>query len=152
MELFLVSLLNGLVHGMLLFILASGLTLIFSIMGVLNFAHASLYMLGAYFAYEISRRLGFWVALAAAPLLCGLLGALIEGRLVKAEGVQSVAELPTLDALRAQIVGLLSAPAAQLSMVLSEASGGKLKRTLEGFKKSLEEPEGQAQDGQAPPS
>ena len=81
-----------------------------------------------------------------------LLGALIEGRLVKAEGVQSVAELPTLDALRAQIVGLLSAPAAQLSMVLSEASGGKLKRTLEGFKKSLEEPEGQVQDGQVPPS
>ena len=78
MELFLVSLLNGLVHGMLLFMLASGLTLIFSIMGVLNFAHASLYMLGAYFAYEISRRLGFWAALAAAPLLCGLLGALIE--------------------------------------------------------------------------
>ncbi|EJF67317.1 hypothetical protein BD309DRAFT_954682 [Dichomitus squalens] len=80
-----------------------------------------------------------------------LLGALIEGRLFKAEGVRSVAELPTLDALRAQIVGLLSAPAAQLSMVLSEASGGKLKRTLEGFKKSLEEPEGQAQDGQTPP-
>ena len=82
-----------------------------------------------------------------------LLGALVEGRLFKAESVQSVADLPTLDALRAQIVGLLSAPAAQLSMVLSEAGGGKLKRTLEGFKKSLEEPEGQgqAQDGQAPP-
>ncbi|KAI1793051.1 hypothetical protein LXA43DRAFT_277627 [Ganoderma leucocontextum] len=79
-----------------------------------------------------------------------LLGALIEGRLFKAESVQSVADLPTLDTLRAQIVGLLSAPAAQLSMVLSEASGGKLKRTLEGFKKSLEEPEVQAQDGQAP--
>lgn len=78
-----------------------------------------------------------------------LLGALIEGRLYKTEGVQSVAELPTLDGLRAQIVGLLSAPAAQLSMVLGEASGGKLARTLEGFKKSLE-PE--AQEGEAPPS
>ena len=78
-----------------------------------------------------------------------LLGALIEGRLFQAEGVQSVAELPSLDALRAQIVGLLSAPSAQLAMVLSEASGGKLARTLEGFKKSLE-PE--TAEGQAPPS
>src|SRR5438445_131018 len=63
MELFLISLLNGLVHGMLLFMLASGLTLIFSMMGVLNFAHASLYMLGAYLAYEVSRHVGFWAAL-----------------------------------------------------------------------------------------
>ncbi|KAH9854275.1 hypothetical protein C2E23DRAFT_817967 [Lenzites betulinus] len=78
-----------------------------------------------------------------------LLGALIEGRLFKTEGVQSVAELPTLDGLRAQIVGLLSAPASQLAMVLGEASGGKLARTLEGFKKSLE-PE--SQEGEAPPS
>ncbi|CDO73407.1 hypothetical protein BN946_scf185013.g41 [Trametes cinnabarina] len=77
-----------------------------------------------------------------------LLGALIEGRLFKAEGVQSVAELPTLDGLRAQIVGLLSAPAMQLSMVLNEASGAKLARTLEGFKKSLEP---QEQEGEAPP-
>jgi branched-chain amino acid transport system permease protein len=78
MELVLVSLLNGLVYGMLLFMLASGLTLIFSMMGVLNFAHASVYMLGAYFAYEVSRIVGFWPALVIAPLLCGLLGALIE--------------------------------------------------------------------------
>jgi branched-chain amino acid transport system permease protein len=77
-EVLLVSLLNGLVYGMLLFMLASGLTLIFSMMGVLNFAHASMYMLGAYFAYEVSRGIGFWPALVVAPLLCGLLGALIE--------------------------------------------------------------------------
>ena len=68
-----------------------------------------------------------------------------------AEGVQSVAELPTLDALRAQIVGLLSAPAAQLSMVLNEAGGAKLARTLEGFKKSLE-PESEDSQAEAPPS
>ena len=55
MEIVLVSLLNGLVYGMLLFMLASGLTLIFSMMGVLNFAHASIYMLGAYLAYQISQ-------------------------------------------------------------------------------------------------
>ena len=63
----LISLLNGLVYGMLLFMLASGLTLIFSMMGVLNFAHASIYMLGAYFAYEISRYVDFWAALILAP-------------------------------------------------------------------------------------
>jgi branched-chain amino acid transport system permease protein len=78
MEIFVVSLLNGLVYGMLLFMLASGLTLIFSMMGVLNFAHASIYMLGAYFAYETTRWLGFWPALIVAPVLCGLLGAAIE--------------------------------------------------------------------------
>jgi branched-chain amino acid transport system permease protein len=78
MELFLVSLLNGLVYGMLLFMLASGLTLIFSMMGVLNFAHASIYMVGAYLAYQISVTIGFWPALVLSPLLCGLLGAGIE--------------------------------------------------------------------------
>ena len=78
MEVFVVSLLNGLVYGMLLFMLASGLTLILSMMGVLNFAHASAYMLGAYFAYTISLYVGFWPALVIAPLLCGLIGAAIE--------------------------------------------------------------------------
>jgi len=78
MEVFVVSLLNGLVYGMLLFMLASGLTLILSMMGVLNFAHASAYMLGAYFAYTISLYIGFWPALVIAPLLCGLIGAAIE--------------------------------------------------------------------------
>ena len=78
MEVFVVSLLNGLVYGMLLFMLASGLTLILSMMGVLNFAHASAYMLGAYFAYTISLYAGFWPALLIAPILCGLLGAAIE--------------------------------------------------------------------------
>jgi branched-chain amino acid transport system permease protein len=49
LELTAVSLLNGVVYGLLLFMLTSGLTLIFSMMGVLNFAHASVFMLGAYF-------------------------------------------------------------------------------------------------------
>jgi branched-chain amino acid transport system permease protein len=72
------SLLNGLVFGMLLFMLSSGLTLIFGMMGVLNFAHASFYMLGAYVAYTVARHVGFWPALLVAPLLVGLLGALVE--------------------------------------------------------------------------
>ena len=54
LELVIFSTLNGLLYGMLLFLLASGLTLIFSMMGVLNFAHASFYMLGAYFGFQIS--------------------------------------------------------------------------------------------------
>ncbi|MDT8429283.1 MAG: branched-chain amino acid ABC transporter permease [Pseudomonadales bacterium] len=77
-EVLIFATLNGLVTGLLLFMLASGLTLIFSMMGVLNFAHASFYMLGAYFAYSISLYLGFWPALILAPLLVGVLGALIE--------------------------------------------------------------------------
>ena len=78
MEFFLVSLLNGVSYGLLLFMLSSGLTLIFSMMGVLNFAHASFYMLGAYFAYQISSAVGFWPALILAPLLVGVVGAAIE--------------------------------------------------------------------------
>jgi branched-chain amino acid transport system permease protein len=77
-EFFAISLLNGLSYGLLLFMLSSGLTLIFSMMGVLNFAHTSFYMLGAYFAYTISGVLGFWPALIVAPLLVGALGALFE--------------------------------------------------------------------------
>ncbi len=78
MEFFVVSLLNSLVIGMLLFMLSSGLTLIFGMMGVLNFAHASFYMLGAYFAYQISTCIGFWPALVVAPLIVGVLGAAVE--------------------------------------------------------------------------
>jgi branched-chain amino acid transport system permease protein len=78
MEFFLVQLLNSLSYGLLLFMLSSGLTLIFSMMGVLNFAHASFYMLGAYFAYQLSRYFGFWPALVIAPLAVGALGALTE--------------------------------------------------------------------------
>ena len=78
LELVSFSLLNGLVYGMLLFMLASGLTLIFGMMGVLNFAHAAFYMLGAYFAYTISLYTGFWPGLVVAPLAVGLLGAVAE--------------------------------------------------------------------------
>jgi len=77
-SLFIVNILDGLVTGLLLFMLCSGLTLIFSMMGVLNFAHASFYMLGAYFAYQISQYTGFWVGLIVAPIIVGLLGAAIE--------------------------------------------------------------------------
>jgi branched-chain amino acid transport system permease protein len=77
-ELVVISTLNGLLFGLLLFLMASGLTLIFSMMGVLNFAHASFYMLGAFLGYQISQWAGFWPALILAPLLVGLIGAIVE--------------------------------------------------------------------------
>src|SRR5213079_3014815 len=78
LEIATISLLNGIVYGLLLFMLTSGLTLIFSMMGVLNFAHASVFMVGAYLSYQLGRWVGFWSALVLAPLLCGLIGAAIE--------------------------------------------------------------------------
>jgi len=78
MEFYVISLLNGLSYGLLLFMLSSGLTLIFSMMGVLNFAHASFYMLGAYFAFTTTQLIGYWPALLLAPLLVGVVGAYFE--------------------------------------------------------------------------
>lgn len=78
MEFFTISMLNGLSYGLLLFMLSSGLTLIFSMMGVLNFAHASFYMVGAYVAYTVARIVGFWPGLILAPLVVAVLGALFE--------------------------------------------------------------------------
>jgi branched-chain amino acid transport system permease protein len=78
LEFFTISLLNGISYGLLLFMLSSGLTLIFSMMGVLNFAHASFYMLGAYVAFTVAQLAGYWPALVLAPLVVGALGALFE--------------------------------------------------------------------------
>ena len=69
MEFLIVSVLNGVVHGLLLFMVSAGLTLIFGMMGVLNFAHAWFYMLGAYVGFTLTRTVGFWAGLIAAPLI-----------------------------------------------------------------------------------
>src|SRR5438046_9464030 len=69
LELIVISTLNGVLFGMLLFLMASGLTVIFSMLGVLNFAHASFYMLGAFFCFPISRWFGVCPALLIALLL-----------------------------------------------------------------------------------
>ena len=74
----LVSVMNGVVYGLLLFMVSAGLTLIFGMMGVLNFAHASFYMLGAYFAYALQGVLGFWGAIVVSPLLVGAVGMVAE--------------------------------------------------------------------------
>lgn len=94
MEFFLISMLNGLSYGLLLFMLSSGLTLIFSMMGVLNFAHASFYMLGAYFGYTLSGVFGFWPALVLAPLLTGAACAFFESRVLRK--VHSMGHVPEL--------------------------------------------------------
>jgi len=69
----------GLSIAMLLFLLSAGLTLIFGMLGIINFAHGALYTLGAYLAYQLAASSGnFWVALFVAPLLLAVVGALIE--------------------------------------------------------------------------
>ena len=78
MESLVFSLLNGLIYGLLLFMVSAGLTLIFGMMGVLNFAHASFYMLGAYFAYTLQGVVGFAAAVVLATLLAGAVGAAVE--------------------------------------------------------------------------
>jgi branched-chain amino acid transport system permease protein len=62
---------------------SAGLTLIFGMMGVLNFAHAWFYMLGAYVGYTVSRSIGFWPGLVAAPLFVGGCGVLVERFLLR---------------------------------------------------------------------
>ena len=69
---------NGLLYGMFLFMLSSGLTLIFGMMGILNFAHASFFMIGAYLGFQISYHSNFWVALILAPVIVGIIGGIIE--------------------------------------------------------------------------
>ncbi|MEB3100163.1 branched-chain amino acid ABC transporter permease [Ferviditalea candida] len=75
-----IQLVNGLSYGLLLFMITSGLSLIFGIMGVLNLAHASLYMVGAYLALAITHYTiqNFLLALIVAPLLVGLISVLLE--------------------------------------------------------------------------
>jgi branched-chain amino acid transport system permease protein len=81
---FLIQLLNGVQYGLLLFLVASGLTLVFGIMGVINLAHGSFYMVGAYLAWSLSERFGnLWAAIAAGVVLSVLLGLFLEWLLIK---------------------------------------------------------------------
>ena len=77
-EVLLFIIFNGLLYGMFLFMLSSGLTLIFGMMGILNFAHASFFMIGAYLGYQISLYTTFWIALLLAPLIVGYMGTVVE--------------------------------------------------------------------------
>ena len=84
MEFFVASVVNGLLYGMLLFMVSAGLTLIFGMMGVLNFAHASFYMIGAYLGYSLSAFMPFWLTLIIAPLLVAVIGMLVERYILRA--------------------------------------------------------------------
>ena len=76
--------LHGLAYASLLFLVSSGLTLVFGLMNVLNFAHAAFYMLGAYFSYSIFRLTGqFWLSFLLCPVLLFILGALVERFLLR---------------------------------------------------------------------
>ena len=84
---FLVQLLNGLAGASSLFLVGAGLSLIFGVTRIVNFAHGSFYMLGIYIAYTLTDRLGtgtwFWPALLLASLAVGVIGALVEMLLLR---------------------------------------------------------------------
>jgi branched-chain amino acid transport system permease protein len=75
---------HGLAYGMVLFLVASGLTLIFGMMGILNIAHAAFFMLSAYFCYQVVESTGnFWLSLLLAPIFTGIFGVLVERFLLR---------------------------------------------------------------------
>lgn len=95
-ELLIIALLNGLSYGLILFLLSAGLTLIFGMMRVLNLAHGSFYMLGAYVGYTATCLLdiNLWLTLLLAPCLIGVLGALVEKYVIRqVQGRGHLAEL-----------------------------------------------------------
>ncbi len=81
---FLIQLLNGVQYGLLLFLVSSGLTLVFGIMGIINVAHGSFYMIGAYLAWSLTGQLGnFWIALPAGIALAVIIGLALELTLIR---------------------------------------------------------------------
>ena len=79
MEFVVAQLLNGLVYGMLLFLMAAGLSLIFGLMNVVSLAHGSFFMLGAFFGLSIYQFTGsFWLALVLAPIPVAAIGIVME--------------------------------------------------------------------------
>jgi branched-chain amino acid transport system permease protein len=84
MDNILVFFLHGLAYAGLLFLVSSGLTLVFGMMNVLNFAHAALYMLGAYFSFTILHMTGqFWLSLIVCPVALFIVGACVERFLLR---------------------------------------------------------------------
>lgn len=83
-ELIVTQILHGLVYGMLLFLVASGLTLVFGLMDVLNITHAAWYMLGAYFGYTAVAITGnFWLAFIISPLIVAFISIVVERYLLR---------------------------------------------------------------------
>ncbi len=91
MDAMLMNILNGLSWGMLLFLIAVGLTTVFGVLGILNFAHGSLFMLGAYLCMQSMQYFdSFWFGLAVGPLCVAALCVLIEKFLLKRVYVRDV--------------------------------------------------------------
>ena len=82
-SLLLSQLFNGINLGLLYVLMATGLTIIMGTMGVVNFSHGILFTFGAYFAYSIAAKFGFWAALLLAPVLVGGIGMVVERGLVQ---------------------------------------------------------------------
>jgi len=81
---FFIQVLNSVQYGLLLFLVASGLTLIFGIMGIINLAHGSFYMIGAYLAFSLTGLIGdFWLALAAGVVVAVLIGLALEWLVIR---------------------------------------------------------------------
>jgi len=83
LSLLLSQLFNGINLGLLYVLMATGLTIIMGTMGVVNFSHGILFTFGAYFAYSIAAKFGFWAALLLAPVLVGVIGMVVEMGLVQ---------------------------------------------------------------------
>ena len=80
---FLIQMLNGIQYGLLLFLVASGLTLILGIMGIINLAHGSFYMVGAYLAFSLSQHFGsLWLAMAGGVVIAVVIGVILEWLLI----------------------------------------------------------------------
>jgi len=99
---------NALALASLLTLLATGLALVFGLRDVMNFAHGSLFMLGAYLAYSVSGLLDFWAALIVVPIALGLIGVVFEYaafRPLRHRSQMDVALLRTLAELTASFSG-----------------------------------------------
>ena len=84
---FLIQVLNGIQYGLLLFLVASGLTLVFGIIGIINLAHGSFYMVGAYLAFSLVRATGtLWLAILIGLPLTMILGVALEDLAVNFAG------------------------------------------------------------------
>jgi branched-chain amino acid transport system permease protein len=83
-SLFLVQLINGLQYGLLLFLIASGLTLVFGVMGILNLAHGSMYMVGAYLAWYFVEYTGsFGLSAIISAVIALIIGVVVERTLIR---------------------------------------------------------------------
>lgn len=83
MDLFVLQFSSGLIKAMFLFLIASGLSLIFGVTRVINLAHGSFYMLGAYLLFTLAAPLGFWFGMLIAPLAVAALGGVVEVLLLR---------------------------------------------------------------------